>query len=311
MNTRVTQRRSGFTLVELLVVIGIIALLISILLPALNRARAQANTTKCLANLRSIGQGLMVYTVQFKGSYPYGYWDGVGGTVNGIQEYPPLDDPNTSDWMTLLVGNSIGKSGGSKFGEVINVNNAAPQQLFACPAAIQTENKSIRTLHFTVHPRLMPDLDYYDRALPTTMALKDRLLKPYKVGKLKRSAEICLIFDGIQRMDTTGNADPVAYGLDADALASNPTSGGVSYHKAHYLLDDGSIDFYSQPVFAPNEDFYSPPYQGYRMSNLRWRHGRNNAANIVYADGHGETRNLKPGINAEVTARNLYVNPSR
>jgi prepilin-type N-terminal cleavage/methylation domain-containing protein/prepilin-type processing-associated H-X9-DG protein len=63
----------GFTLVELLVVIGIIALLISILLPALNKAREEANLVACASNLHAIDQLLATYCSENHSYLPYGY----------------------------------------------------------------------------------------------------------------------------------------------------------------------------------------------------------------------------------------------
>src|SRR3954451_6097798 len=67
-------RRSAFTLVELLVVIGIIAVLIGILLPVISAARQRAETTACMATLRNLGQAIYAYSVEFKGCVPYSYY---------------------------------------------------------------------------------------------------------------------------------------------------------------------------------------------------------------------------------------------
>ena len=77
MSSRSRSRlsRGGFTLIELLVVVAIIALLVSILLPSLNKAREQAKTAVCGSNLRSFGQASAVYETDHESFVPCDPWE--------------------------------------------------------------------------------------------------------------------------------------------------------------------------------------------------------------------------------------------
>jgi len=134
------KRQTGFTLVELLVVIGIIALLISMLLPALNAAREQANAAKCLSNLKQIGMAMAAYAADHKGYVVPG---SIQWTTNGIGGNGGRGDES---WGTMLVQwgyvksasqiDFVGKGGTPPGEDAWTSEGSAGETVFRCPSSI-------------------------------------------------------------------------------------------------------------------------------------------------------------------------------
>jgi prepilin-type N-terminal cleavage/methylation domain-containing protein/prepilin-type processing-associated H-X9-DG protein len=142
------RRRTGFTLVELLVVIGIIAALIAILLPALAAAREQGKRITCMSNLRQIGIGIIAYVNEYKGWMP--------PTSNTIFDYGDI---------------TINKIAGGQYGAPDGMPNALSQAFtdnamhqFYCPNSIPVPYAFAYGAPGSYQPTALSDTSYSTNA---------------------------------------------------------------------------------------------------------------------------------------------------
>jgi prepilin-type N-terminal cleavage/methylation domain-containing protein/prepilin-type processing-associated H-X9-DG protein len=234
------SQRKAFTLVELLVVIGIIAVLIGILLPALSKAREQANAVKCMANMQQIGVGIQIYVAQHKGKMPMcweRFWN---------------DPPNPAF--------ADGGRGWTMFGALLTYSKI-PMQIFRCPADTReykvTEKQFVMPLISEITNPGVPEFSYAimmlnyahpKRRVPWSVSRTDSKITPNNGGldaaRIKRSSELMLVWDGVNAFFTSGQpAANVFYGTDSTTYAMYGITrhGGGPKKGPNCLYADGHV----------------------------------------------------------------------
>jgi len=149
--------RTAFTLIELLVVVAIIALLISILLPALNGARKQARAVKCAAQMRSVAQGMAGYLAENRAVYPpaYIYATDRGGNYDLLRQ-PQAPVHGYIHWSWFLFNR--GQVGNEAFGCPEFPRNGTPRTNPGPQQANWENGQRDVEGSYAAHPNALEDL---------------------------------------------------------------------------------------------------------------------------------------------------------
>ena len=272
------RKARAFTLVELLVVIGIIALLISILLPSLSAARRNANTVKCLSNLRQIGTAMQLYADDFKGAIP---------VVR--QDYPDPDvNPSATSryyWWDMVTPYLARLNKITKEQTTDELNEARQSVIWGCTEWTARMDLDLATGAFypgygmNVNPYYTAKFSTFDRAQalcrwgPPPVSSSVYLGKYYKLGSITSAAERMMVADAFLWIIDAR----VSSGSGVNSLPGEPVDWKTGY--AGMTGQAGQMDY----------DLYRHAGKLPRSNGVFYDKTGKVACNAVFFDGHAAT----------------------